>query len=121
MSIRTALCAGVAVLAVAATGCTAAHNPIARELAPAPTAKPAVKPACAGTVVTVMWNESTDCDVNPPQRLDVVFDESFWGEAWGGDASMAAVDQECADMGGRDLIGFSADHPDALVCEGVDY
>jgi hypothetical protein len=120
---RQAAAGGVLLALGALAGCsTIAHEAIPTAGASTATVTvPTAKPPCNGTVVTVRWDELTVCDVSPPQRLDVVFDESFWGEAWGGDASMLAVEQECDDMGGRDLIGFSADHPDALVCEGVDY
>lgn len=59
-----------------------------------------------------------DCDVRPPQRLDIVFDEVSWGshDGWGGDASLEWAANECDGMGGEPIWDSVA-----MTCEGVDY
>lgn len=126
MSIRTKLCAGVAVLAVAATGCTAAaHSPSSAvsELVPAAKAAPTYTelPPCFGSIVQVGHADELDCDVSPPQRLDLVWDDTTEGmdSGWGSDASVQAAADECNDDGGEPI--WHADGSYRLVCEGVDY
>jgi hypothetical protein len=87
----------------AATGC-AAPAPTTTPAAPV-TAMPAAKPPCVGDIVTVIgFDTPTDCDVIPPQRLDI----------------NAVTVAQCEWMGGTVR---TVDQPmDGLVnCEGVDY
>jgi hypothetical protein len=69
-------------------------------------------PACSGDVVTMDWGSTLQCDVSPPQRLDVRFPGAT-------DLDLPVLRQRCDDMGGDDLVlewvgGY-------LTCEGVDY
>lgn len=50
-------------------------------------------------------------DVQPPERLDVVYDIMEW-------PSLDALHQECADQGGTP---GEWDGSDSWVCQGVDY
>jgi hypothetical protein len=59
-------------------------------------------PPCEGKVV-VVWADELDCDVVPPQRLDVV----------------VINEAECLDMGGR--IDWRVKVKRSLYCVDVDY
>jgi hypothetical protein len=76
-------------------------------------------PACRGSVVTVKAEAELACDVSPPQQLDVVYDEGWWGEAWGGDASVEAAADDCDLIGGRQF--WVSDGHYRLICQDVDY
>jgi len=92
-----------ALTAAAAAGCA---MPAVRTAVPtAPASSPAAKPDCLGDVVTVIGADTElDCDVNPPQQLNV----------------NAVTPQECDDMGGHTV---TVELPmDGLVnCHDVDY
>jgi hypothetical protein len=123
---RLALAGASSLLALLGAGCATALpiNAIpAGEPTVSSTASPTVKPPCSTAIVTVRWDESTACDVSPPQRLDVYYDESY-DPAWGSDASVEAAADECNDMGGEPIWhnnDGTADSPYYLMCEDVDY
>ncbi|RPJ71776.1 MAG: hypothetical protein EHM24_11260 [Acidobacteria bacterium] len=92
-----------------------------RAPAPAPAAPVAdadTRPDCDGDVVTFMVGDPITCDVNPPQRLDIVNDGGG-DPSWGGDASVAAADDDCLHRGGTPV--WVNDGWYRLICEGVDY
>jgi len=74
---------------------------------------------CPGAIVEVPAEMELTCDVSPPQRLDLLFTEKWWGPGWGGDASVAAAAKECEDSGGRQF--WVNDGHYRLICQGVDY
>lgn len=68
-------------------------------------------------VVQVKWEDTLDCDLTPPQTATVVIDGASYGAGWGGDASLAWADAECADMGGTPVWH----NGEWLECQDVDY
>lgn len=68
------------------------------------------KPPCEGDVVTVEFDAETDCDVIPPQRLDVTMSPF-----------VPNVGQECSDMGGMLRPDAETSFGQSWVCEDVDY
>jgi len=78
-----------------------------------PVAALTVPGQCAGHVVVIDAGTFPDCDVVPPQRLDVRIPVD------GGDGSIAAAELDCDNSGGDDLVGDTRDG--FLTCEGVDY
>jgi hypothetical protein len=70
-----------------------------------PTVEPAVKPPCDGTYVLVYEDQETGCDLTPPQRLDVMTEDTD------------GFATRCANMGGT----LTDDIGDAWRCEGIDY
>lgn len=115
---RTAILAASAAAILTASGCAAARqtaNEVAQSAPAAPAASvPAGKPACQGDVIRIGWYAETDCDVQPPQRLDLVL-------------VMTDVDslefvnelrRDCANHGGT----YGEDSiRDEYLCHGIDY
>jgi len=82
-----------------------------------------VRPACVGVwseegieQVTVHSSAELDCDVVPPQQLNVSYDEDSAPE-WGGDGSLEWADQDCADHGGHAIWWEDV----TMTCFAVDY
>ena len=74
---------------------------------------------CTGAIVTVSDYAPVGCDVQPPQRLDVVYHMPALT-----DGAIEEVQSWCDESGGADLTGNGV--PDengemTLVCEDVDY
>lgn len=96
-----ALAAGLSLAA-----CASLPEPVA-DLVPEP--EPAWIEACLENGglgrVQVKWENTLDCDLRPPQALDIVIDERTWeyhsgsAEGWGGDAALAWADQALRDSG----------------------
>lgn len=109
---------------VALTGCTqaqikaaiadseakAGRAPVTTE-APV-TTYPAGKPSCVGTVVVAEWDDPLDCDVSPPQRLDIAYPGSDGIE-------QEQFQERCDGSGGTLTWEGGADG--MFVCHGVDY
>lgn len=104
--------ARIIMTAVSLGGCGIAATP-----APAPAPAPA-RAVCTSYDGVVWFNhgDPITCDVAPPQTLTIVWNDTSEGEGWGGDASLAAADTECADMGGT-AEWTNGD----LYCHNVDY
>jgi len=96
-------------IATAAASAAIAFCAIVPGCAPSAPARPAV--------VEIAWNNHEVVDVDPPQRLDVVFDATY-REDWPSDGALASAVADCENMGGE-LI--ENPNPDKFVCEGVDY
>lgn len=99
----TALAAVVALSACSASSPAQVSGSTATPLVP-------TKPVCDGDVVVVDFYELPDCDVVPPQRLDVVM-------------SSYTVDPalECDRMSGALRPITDGPLSGGWVCEGVDY
>lgn len=81
----------------------------------------AAKPPCHGRVVTVQYGREVRCDVNPPQRLDVLFNRgnapAQYRSHWGSDSSLGWAHELCLDFG-----GVPEWHNGRWMrCKGVDY
>jgi hypothetical protein len=103
-SLLTAAAAGVTILA---TGCTVAGHTVALPTSGASTT------ACEGSVVTVMYERSPDCDVVAPQRLDVTYPHWLMEDTAG---------EDC-DASGGVLVDDPAPAPGlaGFVCQDIDY
>lgn len=115
------LLVGTAAILATATACTpqevawwAAHPEAQHLLAEHPSDtdpiypdQPAYEPCLDDNGVVTAYassdpgQTSLDCDVRPPQTLDLVWDEVSWGshDGWGGDASVEWATQQALDYG----------------------
>ena len=106
------------------TGCSDAAD------SPATTVAPVTTPLVATTVetnrcpdvdgvVTVDYGDDIDCDVVPPQRLDV----KAWTDPTYGVMSPSEFADACSDMGGIlvPIPGLNGVDSDFWLCQDVDY
>jgi len=70
------------------------------------------KPDCEGAVVVAEWDDPLDCDVNPPQRLDVAYP--------GSDGIEQEQFQDRCDHSGGTLV-WDGGSDGMFVCQGIDY